>query len=389
MIDPTAWKRSELPAPVENTSGEYSVYVHAPPNMHNLAIWQLAVLFAGVCGMLFGIGHHFGLLIFIAYSLSLALIWLPTAHRPLQYVRYLCKRISSKPEATDPVVLPNGATRFRLFDVDKVAIACEQLATMPNLMDPSAGSIARFLRMFNAPVEFVITTGCPHPGESHSITPRRYALIMADAGDNAEAVAERLLKCAHQAVLKTSTVSADIFEIKASHDYQSSQYIVERLPFILSLGAVSNVIQRSHCDYTAIVRVAPADIELAKSKARKLFAPISVEQLGLLSSSQTGVPAVAATIRRGAADLLDGKTLPYDVSVDISLCGPSAMESSMREVAFRHNARQAGIVLKHVRTRVLPFLSAFREPPAPYTQTVGEGAAVACCPFFLAASNEH
>lgn len=389
MIDPTAWKRSQLPAPVENTSGEFSVYVHAPPNMYNLAGWQLAVLFAGLCGMFFGIGHHLPLLVFVAYSLSLALIWLPTAHRPLQYVRYLCKRISPKPEATDPAVLPNGATMFRLFDVDKVAIACEQLTTIPNLMDPSAGSIARFLRMFNAPVEFVITTGCPHPGESHSITPRRYALIMADAGDNAEAIADRLLKCAHQAELKTSTLSADIFEIKASHDYRSSQYIVERLPFVLSLGAVSNLIQRSHCDYTAIVRVAPADVELAKRKARKLFAPISFEQIGMLSSSRTGTPMVAATIRRGAADLLDGRTLPYDISVDISLCGPRGMESSVREMAFRHNAGQTGIKLKHVRTRVLPFLSAFREPPAPYFQTVGEGAAVACCPFFLAPSNEH
>jgi hypothetical protein len=135
------------------------------------------------------------------------------------------------------------------------------------------------------------------------------------------------------------------------------------------------------------VRVAPSDPETAKQKARKLFAPMGLEAIGQSRSVQH-LPVVQV-LRQAAGDLLDGRTVPFDISIDISICGAAGVDLRMREFMFKHAASKAGIAVKHVRRRQVPFLSAFREPPAPYALTVGEGAAVACCPFFLFTDTEH
>jgi hypothetical protein len=362
--------RREAPAQVVRAPSRVSVYVFTPPTLEFLTTWQIVAVLLGCLGVVCSIGQHLLPIGFFVYSITLALVFLPTGHRPVEYIRYLCKRIDDRPAVKDPVPMPDGSTEFLFFGQEKIAIGIDTSAVC-------FASISHFLRLFDEPFEFVTTTGCPKGDVVDGQT-----AIMVDKIVGGE----KLVNCANQAGFLVKPIDAALFENSSSNNRASSQYIIEKLPLTVWMNELAHLLRQAKCHYTTIVRIAPADMKASKLKAQAFVRNQSLSKLHMLTARDAESWATERAMRpiqQGAQDLLADRTRPYELSVDISLCANEGMQLHLCGVALKHNAMKVGISLKHVRTRKLPFSSAFREPPAPYSQTVSQGAVVAMCPFFL------
>jgi hypothetical protein len=340
-----------FPARQQPPARQVSVYVYMPPNMHGLVNWQKVVLVIGAFLIILTMGRKLFPLTLIIFSFMVALLRFPTGQRPLGYLQYLRRRLPSRPAENQIVVLENGVVVADVAGARKAMLACSGVVTVAQL--------SHFLCALSLPVELVVTTGAD----------RVHHLLMVDAEANAENAGE-------------VQVDPALFEIKAANKIGSAQYMVERLPPILSCGAVSSILTTTNCAYTATMRIAPADAEDARKKAKKLFGPLSLHMISVqMQMANAAITPEMASVRQGAEDLLNGKTQPYDISLDFSLCAKEGVELNLATMRFQTAMNLAGITLKHVRTRRLPFRSNFREPPVPYQHIVSQGAVVACCPF--------
>jgi hypothetical protein len=351
-----------FPARQQPPARQVSVYVYMPPNMQGLVNWQKVVLVIGAFFIILTMGRKLFPLTFVIFSFMVALLRFPTGQRPLGYLQYLRRRLPSRPAENQIVVLENGVVLADVAGARKAMLACSGVITMAQL--------SHFLSALTLPVELVVTTGAD----------RVHHLLMVDAEEDAENAGEVLLNAAYNAGFELEQVDASLFEIKAANKIGSAQYMVERLPPILSYGAVSSILTTTTCAYTATMRIARADVDDARRQAAKLFAPLNLTMISMQMANAPITPEMAS-VRRGAEDLLNGITQPYDISLDFSLAAKEGVELNLATMRFQTAMNLTGITLKHVRTRRLPFLANFREPPVPYHHIVSAGAVEACCPF--------
>lgn len=356
-----------------DTARQVSVYVFEPPNFTGFVPWQNVVLAIGGFFIVFTIAHKLFPVTLLVFSVVVALLHFPTGHRPLDYFRYLRQRLPSRPHAVEPIRLEDGATLVEIFGKKKAVVACTGVL--------STGAFMYFLNVMNRPVEFVVTNGISAI-DSHAAARGVHHLVMVDAADDGEAAASQLMSAARAAGFELVELDQALFQIKAANKIGSVQYLVERLPVVMALGSVASILTATTAPYLAVVRVAHADREAARRRAAKVF-PIFEPMLMPVQHRLRGVSPEMASIRQGARDLLDGRTLPFEISIDLSICAREGVELNLARLRFETAWRQAGIALKHVRTRRLPYLSVFREPPVPHEQVVSQGAIVACCPFVI------
>jgi len=387
-IKPTVHVRRSDSTRSSNTN--VSVHVTANPYHRGLTIWQwgIAGCTALLC-LLVSLNHQ--LLWFLPYgykglgvalfaALGFAIIKFPTGRQPLRYIRFLGQAPPLKPAAELISGLPNEILHLRLFGEEKIAIACEPFSGRPTINDQGVRGIAMFLSAFADKCTFVCTTGRPDSAAHPMELGLPHCVIMCDAGPDASETAARLWQAFQYAGLQAKAIHPSIFEATAGHGLTSSHFIVERLPYSLPLGWLGDMAMAS-CDFTTSVTVRPADLQRVRAEASQALQPRLSSHAPSLQELDEYVEALA--VRDAARDLLDGKTMPFELSVDISICSDNAWSKFCAESYFRMLCGKHGVYYKHVRDRVLPFSASFHEPPAPYDMTVTKAAAVACCPFFV------